>query len=319
MQSGEWPLVSRLASLATELRSRLDTRIARVHERRVHWRDLSEARNIPPEEALAAKASMTAIIEAAVKEPLTASLRDAVRVPIYRALLAAAGNPLSFTWFGQHDAHWFADYDIHWRTGLATYLREDVYQLGLWTELARSTGWWWPDQGLCVMSERPAEVSFEPAPGGLHGEVRLHRSDGPAVRYPDGTHVCVVHGTYVPDWVIEDPTVERILLEPNVEVRRTAIERIGWDNYIDQAGLDCVASAPDPGNLDSGLYLYQMPEQGWSAPTRVLVVVNGSAEPDGRRRRYGLIVPADIDDPVAAAAWTYGLTADQYSKLLRRT
>jgi hypothetical protein len=319
MQSGKWPLVSKLASLASDMRSRLDKRIARGRDRRLYWPDLREARSMPPEEALAAKASVTAIIEAAVNESLTASLRDAVRVPIYTALLAAAGNPLSFTWFGQHDGYWVAHYDIRRRTGLVTYLPDDVDQLELWAELARSAGWWWPDRGLCVMSERPAEVSIEPAPGGLHGEVRLHRSNDPAVRYPDGTHVYVVHGTYVPDWVVEDPTVERIHFEPNVEVRRTAIERIGWDTYIDQAGLDCVASAPDPGNRDSGLYLYQVPQQGWDAPTRVLVVVNGSAEPDGRRRRYGLTVPTDIDDPVAAAAWTYGLTADQYSKLLRRT
>jgi len=319
MRSGEWPLVSRLASLVIDLRSRLDTRIARGHRRQVHWQDLRQARSMPPEEALAAKASVAAIIEAAVNEPLTASLRDAVRVPMYKALLAAGGNPLSFTWFGQHDAYWVADYDIHQRTGLVTYLRDDVEQLELWATLARTAGWWWPDQGLCVMSERPAEMSVEPAPGGLHGEVRLHRSDGPAVRFPDGAQVYVVHGTYVPDWVVEDPTVERIHREPNVEVRRTAIERIGWDTYIDQAGLDCVASAPDPGNPDSGLYLYQVPQQGWEAPARVLVVVNGSAEPDGKRRRYGLSVPADIDDPVAAAAWTYGLTADQYAKLLRRT
>jgi hypothetical protein len=30
-------------------------------------------------------------------------------------------------------------------------------------------------------------------------------------------------------------------------------------------------------------------------------------------------VPSEIDDPMAAVAWTYGLTADQYSQLVRRT
>jgi hypothetical protein len=45
----------------------------------------------------------------------------------------------------------------------------------------------------------------------------------------------------------------------------------------------------------------------------------GSVEPDGRHRRYGLSVPADIDDPVAAAGWSYGLTGPQYAQLARRT
>ena len=51
----------------------------------------------------------------------------------------------------------------------------------------------------------------------------------------------------------------------------------------------------------------------------MLLVVNGTPEPDGQRRRYGLSVPADIDDPIAAAGWSYGLTAHQYARLVRRT
>jgi hypothetical protein len=47
--------------------------------------------------------------------------------------------------------------------------------------------------------------------------------------------------------------------------------------------------------------------------------VNGSVERDGHRRRYGLTVPADIDDPIAAAAWSYGLAGADYARLLRRT
>jgi hypothetical protein len=51
----------------------------------------------------------------------------------------------------------------------------------------------------------------------------------------------------------------------------------------------------------------------------VLLVANGTPEPDGQRRRYGLGVPAGIDDPIAAAGWSYGLTAHQYARLARRT
>jgi hypothetical protein len=78
--------------------------------------------------------------------------------------------------------------------------------------------------------------------------------------------------------------------------------------------LTPAATAPDPANPGFDLTLYDLPERA-----RLLIVVNGSAERDGTRRRYGLRVPRWCRDPVAAAAWTYGLEPEQYSRLLRRT
>ena len=75
-----------------------------------------------------------------------------------------------------------------------------------------------------------------------------------------------------------------------------------------------VATAPDPGNPGSELRLYDMRKE-----TRVLLAVNGSVERDGHRRQYGLTVPGFLNDPVDAAGWTYGLSAEQYSLLVRRT
>jgi hypothetical protein len=51
------------------------------------------------------------------------------------------------------------------------------------------------------------------------------------VVFPDGWAVHSWHGTRVPSWVIDGPTVERIAAERNVEVRRCAIERIGWTAF----------------------------------------------------------------------------------------
>ena len=144
---------------------------------------------------------------------------------------------------------------------------------------------------------------------------RLHSATGPAVVYPDGWAVHAWHGTRVPSWVIDDPTVDRITAEPNVEVRRCAIERIGWPAFID-AGRAAAASsrAADPGNPGCELRLYDLPRQKWDAPTRLLLAVNGSVERDGTRRRYGLRVPAGFDHPLDAAGWSYGLTGAQYAR-----
>ncbi|GAA3719943.1 hypothetical protein GCM10022224_102350 [Nonomuraea antimicrobica] len=189
---------------------------------------------------------------------------------------------------------------------------EQRRQFDLWTAVAASCHWWWPGEHVCVVSERPVALHTEVAEN--NGEVRLHHSTAPAVRYADGWAEYAWHGTTVPSWAIDQPTVQRIADEVNVEVRRCAIERLGWEAYIEQAGLWLVGAAPDPGNPGCELRLYDLPEG-----PRVLLAVNGSVERDGHRRRYGLTVPGHLDDPLAAAGWTYGLSGEQYSLLLRRT
>lgn len=314
----EWPVPARLATLASTMREALD---ARAGSRPPSWAPLRPAlvtaRNSSPQQALRERIPFDTVYEAAVCEPLAASLRDCV-VPLLRAG-TLPGDNLPLTWYGQHDAYWIADHEIRARINAVRYRSRDLRRLEPWAALARSTGWWWPGDGWCVMAERPVEVHTEPLPGSIHGAVRLHRDDGPAVRFADGAAVHVLHGTGVPEWVFTDPTVERIHAEANVEVRRSAIERIGWDAYVARAGLRHLAVAPDPGNRAAELHLYETPPQTWGRPARLLLVVNGSVEPDGTHRRYGLGVPAHFDDPVAAAGWCYGLSGEMYRHLARRT
>ncbi|TPQ16449.1 hypothetical protein FGD71_041870 [Streptomyces sporangiiformans] len=322
-QGSDWPLVARLADLASQLRERMNDRIGHRPSARSSWAwadpTPGTARTLPPDEALAAGIPAADVVEAVVYDALTTTLRDAVCAPVRTELMPPAVDAPGLAWYGQHDAAWVAHYDVFARVGLATYLGDDQDQLGLWTELVRSTGWWWPGDGMCVMAERPTEIHTEPQPSGFHGELRLHRDDGPAVRFADGAQVHVLHGTHVPEWVVKAPTVERIHAERNVEVRRSAIERIGWGTYIEQARLRRVGTAGDPGNPGSDLHLYDVPRELWGRPARLLLVVNGSVEPDGRRRRYGLSVPDHIEDPLSAAGWTYGLSGEQYARLVRRT
>lgn len=283
-----WPVAARLASLQTDLGERLDARIIR------RW---SFAR---------------------VHEALRATLHTSIRAPLRSSLLPPTGRtPLN--WHGQHDAYWVARYDLHARAGHTVYQPADAVELALWADVVQSTGWWWPCAGVCVMAERPTEIHTDPLPNGGEGELRLHRDDGPAVRFADGEGIHLLHGTLVPEWVLTGPTVERIHGERNVEVRRSAIERIGWDAYIEQAGLRLISTAPDPGNRGAELQLYAVPPEVWGRSARILLAVNGSVEPDGRQRRYGLGVPSYFDDPVAAAGWSYGLTGPQYAQLARRT
>ena len=110
----------------------------------------------------------------------------------------------------------------------------------------------------------------------------------------------------------------RILREPNAEIRRCAIERAGWDRFVAEAKLAQVGeSVPDPGNPGHHLTLFDVPERIFNEPVRVLLCTNATVERDGTRRRFGLTVPASVRDPLAAAAWTFGVEREQYAELQR--
>lgn len=307
MRGADWPTANRIADRMFRLRHRLEPRIGRpslhVLARRRATAPLSETEAA----AEAATGSVQRVVHDAVKAPLRTAFTS----------LVGAKEGLSFA--GQHEAPWLARIDLWRRLGLLTLNRADVDDVSHWNALARSCGWWWPREDVCVVSERPAAIRHEVVPPVERGDIRLHNADGPAIEYRDGWGIHVVHGTLVPAWVLRAPTAERVAAERNVEVRRTAIERLGWPAYIRQAGLRRIAAAPDPGNPGAELQLFDVPPDARFPPSRLLLVRNGSVERDGRRRNYGISIPDGIDDPVAAAGWTYGLSGAQYAQLVRRT
>jgi hypothetical protein len=124
------------------------------------------------------------------REVLTQGVRDALAASLgfHPAVRAALGPPgsLPVCWYGQQDAAWIGYYDVWRRLGLARYPGHDGAELDTWAALARSCGWWWPGEEVCVIAERPRELRTEPVPGAWHAEVRLRRSGGPPVVWPDG-------------------------------------------------------------------------------------------------------------------------------------
>ncbi|MGV9456407.1 DUF6745 domain-containing protein, partial [Streptomyces sp. NPDC003635] len=179
-------------------------------------------------------------------------------------------------------------------------------------QVARHAGYWWAFRDYAVLTPRPDFFRRDT-------EGRLHCADGPAAVWPDGWAIHSWHGRRVPASLTAgrwDPA--RILAEPNVEVRRCAIERMGWSEFIVAAGLRRVGCPePDPGNPGQWLSLYELPlERG---RVRVLLCTNASVERDGTRRQYGLAVPADTPDATTAAAGLLGLTREQYLTMARAT
>jgi hypothetical protein len=175
----------------------------------------------------------------------------------------------------------------------------------------RLLGWWWPMRGAAVLTDRPTILSRDQ-------QGRLHNERGPALAYADGYAYHGWHGTRVPADLIETGwDIERIMAERNAEVRRCAIERMGWDQFVTAAELTLADEADDPGNPGQVLRLYDVPRTVLDLPVRVLVCVNATRERDGSRHTFGLTVPTDCKTAIAAAAWSFGVTAKEYRQLVR--
>ena len=207
--------------------------------------------------------------------------------------------------WGQHEAGYLGWCDAMQLIGV------NLDVAGLST-VARNAGWWWPMRDTVILTDRPDTLHRDP-------QGRLHCETGPALRYRDGWAIHAIHGVRVPADLIETGwDVKRTLEEDNAEVRRAAIELTGWEHFISDSGLTLVASAPDPGNPPHDLELYDLPDRlrdMYDDQARILLCTNGSVEPDGTRRRYGLPVPAHHNDPVAAAADLYGWPVEAYRRL----
>jgi hypothetical protein len=260
-------------------------------------------------------------------DQLRGQLGDQLRDQLGDQLRGQLGDQLrgwiNKSFYPWNDAYWLAFYDC----ALPIAGLPPSPKLAALANAITELGWWIPMRGAVIMSGRPSALHRD-------ADGQLHCPDGPAIAYPDGWGFHAWHGRRVEPWVIEEPTVERIAAEGNVEVRRCAIEAIGWGRFTELAGLVPVgqvpgsshrstelasARVPDPGNPGQHLTLYDVPERLWGDRIRLLMCTNGSAERDGTRRQYGLTVPAHITDPLEAAAWTVGLTGDQYARTQRRT
>jgi hypothetical protein len=180
----------------------------------------------------------------------------------------------------------------------------------------RATGWWWPLPGAAVLTDRPVALHHD-------RDHRLHRADGPALVYADGWVLHSWHGTTVPADLVAGAGwgVARILAEPDAELRRCAVERMGWDRFAAAARLRQVGpDRPDPGNPGQLLRLYDLPAGlAPDRPARLLVVTNASPDRDGTRRTFGLPVPPDVPDALSAAALTFGVSRAEYAGLDRAT
>jgi len=219
----------------------------------------------------------------------------------------AVGTRPNNALYGQFEAYWLAYYEFV-KDDIVTFSAEDSAFLDQFVEVGLSTAWYWSLEGLCIMAERPIEIH-------LDEDNNLHNTDGAAMLFRDGTGVYSIDGFDVPKWVVGKDggiTVEKIMAHDNIDVRRLAIERMGWTAFLENIGAESLSS-------DSFGDLYQVDAEWWGEERKLAVVTNGSPERDGTLRKYGLPGPNEMTSAGELVAWSYGLTLDEYSKLERRT
>ncbi|MCK0517907.1 DUF4816 domain-containing protein [Williamsia sp. DF01-3] len=206
-----------------------------------------------------------------------------------------------------------------WEIGVLSFC-DAFAQLGIDTskangliEVERNADWWWPMAGAVVITDRPTLIARDK-------DGRLHNATGPAFAYRDGFKGYLWHGTRVPEDLIETGwDIKRIMSEKNAEVRRCAIERMGWDQFIEAADMTQIGDTrPDPGNAPHTVSLWELPDNLrdlYEEHARILLCTNGSPERDGSIHKFGLVVPGHHEDPVAAAADLYGIPTAAYAQL----
>lgn len=221
---------------------------------------------------------------------------------------------------GQWGAGWQA-FLAFFRDVLELELPDNAWDIDIQFGKAQmNASWWWPMDKVIVVSDRPKEIHTVRV--GEHGRW-AHNPVGPALLWMDGYKQYQWNDTEVPeDLILGKWTVKDIMAEDNTEVRRCAVDKMGWDRFIKEAGLEVIGEPkPDIANPGFPLTLYSLPEEMriFEQPVNLLHCFNATLERDGSRREFGLTVPAEITDPVEAAAWLNSETVEDYLKTARAT
>jgi len=167
--------------------------------------------------------------------------------------------------------------------------------------IMQNAGWCLPFSDHCFVCDRPSSIDVD-------SERLLHNAQGPAITYRDGWTVYAWHGVAVAEHVIVRPqslTIDEILAEDNIEVRRVMIERMGVSGFLEQAETSELDS-----NEDGSLYIHRL--QG-DEPIVFIKLKNKTAEADGSVKHYFLRVPPQIRSVKTAVAWSFGMSEDEYA------
>lgn len=143
-------------------------------------------------------------------------------------------------WLGLADAGWVSFYDYWHRAGLLSAEEaSEVLKLRDFLRISFDT----------VLLDECALVIALPKLMVRDEDWQLHRSDGFAVEWEDGTGYAYWHGVAIPARIITAPesyTAKEIREITNTEVRRALGEKLGWAKVAEMLGAKPVDAWTDP-------------------------------------------------------------------------
>jgi hypothetical protein len=153
---------------------------------------------------------------------------------------------------------------------------------------------------FCIISDRPEILLVDE-------RNRPHCDTGPFCKWRDGSALYSIHGTMVPEWIVENPeqiTIEEIFKETNAEIRRIMCERFGFRKF-GQALIDSgKAKLINEQEVWGEIVKYYHFNDG-DATMGFVHVINGTVEPDGTKHEFILTVKANNDNAETAVMGTY--------------
>lgn len=226
--------------------------------------------------------------------------REAINYLISNKFIKDKEEYLNNCFYGSHEAGWVAFYDY-----MKEVLKlEDLEAVEALKQVARTCGWVYSTEQICVIIEKPLYTKFDE-------NMRLHCENGPALYYSDGTAIYSWHGVTVrPEWIEhkENLVAEDIIYHSNMEERRVLMEIFGWNNILKKLNAITIDKDVDP---EIGELLeVDIPDVGRDKFLRVLC---------GTGREFAMPVPPTMKTALEANAWTYDIPADLLKYLEFRT
>lgn len=166
----------------------------------------------------------------------------------------------------------------------------------------------------------------------------VHCADGPARVWEDGSATYAWRGTLAPvawfpqpslSWVEARtgmpallprqspyalPSAREALQTANVELRRVAIEMVGWDSILNNLRAVVVDKDPDPQVGTLVRVRIPPPSEWFNAPSEEHMFLRVQC---GTGRSFALPVPPEMKTARQANAWTYGLEPEEYAPEVR--
>ena len=188
------------------------------------------------------------------------------------------------TWcWGQCECYWTAWARFAILIGVKA-TDEQERRLQIMERLARSAFMVLSWSGVTILVQHPSVASFD-------ASHRLHRTDGPALAWPDGYAVYAINGIRLtPDrgtaMVAGTLTAAEIRDEPNAEVRRVLVATYNSGDtgrYLRDVGATVIHADVDLLGLPRRLLRI---DQEGDEPFIGIEVTNSTPEPDGTRKLY---------------------------------